>query len=171
MNQTRTWDCHHEDIREYDEERDTNIMNWKRNYDQHWIIRFWRHSSSSRDEFWTKFSWLFVTSVIKIWITKSIISTITSKIIWISRFITSRSISRRKSISSSISETIISWIINNKKFSQTIILIFISIRNSENTSIIIFRNFSNVTKSLQRFIISIEKFLHSSFIIKKEVNA
>jgi hypothetical protein len=65
----------------------------------------------------------------------------------------------------------LSRVINSKKFSQTIIFIFISIKNSENISIIIFRNFNNITKFLQWFIIFIiiEKRLHSSFRKKVDV--
>ncbi len=74
MSHTRTWHCHQKNTHECNEKRDTNIVNEERNYDQYWIIRFWRHSSSSRDEFWTKSSRLFMTSVITIRITKSIIS-------------------------------------------------------------------------------------------------
>jgi hypothetical protein len=151
--------------------RHWNDLNWEENLEfTKWKIWIKQNHSSDRDWFWTKFSWLFVTNVVKIWITKNIISTIIS----ISRIIISRSItwrtitSVRKITSTIINETLISRIVNSKKFSQTIIFIFISIRNSTNFFI---KNFTNTAKSLYSSIFIIRKFLHSSFIIRKEVNA
>jgi hypothetical protein len=83
-----------------------------------------------------------------------------------SEIIISRTFSARKirySRNALITHKIIPRVINSEKFSETIIFIFTSIRNSE--------NLRNIAKFLQWFVlfIIIEKPLHSSF--KEEVNS
>ncbi len=164
------------------EERNTKLFNIK-------DIHISRHHSSFENDLWTKFKRLFVTSILiriktfKIitfsrtsqWINKisytihRILCAINSEII-ISRTLNAAKINYsrdenaaiiNKIVSSTINKTIISRVINNEKFLEIIIFIFISIKNSA--------NFWNIAKFLQQSIILIRKFLHLS--IKKEVNA
>ncbi len=150
----------------------SHFVNWKRNTKMFNIkdIHISRHHSFFENEFWTKFKRLLVISIsirIKTFriialnkITHSInkiLSAINSEII-ISRTLNAAKINYlrnaaiiNKIVSSTINKTITSRVINNEKFLETIIFIFISTENSENSW--------NIAKFLQTSIFFIRKFL------------
>jgi hypothetical protein len=141
------------------------LVNWRRNtkLSKFRDIRLLRHYSSVENKFWTKFKRLLLTSIsirIKTFriiafnrITHSVnrISYAIHRILFAinSGIIISRTLSAKqtcysrnaaiihKIISTLINETSISWIINSKEFSQTIIFIIISIKSSRNSLITI----------------------------------
>ncbi len=161
--------------------RHFHLVNWRRNTKMFNIknIHISRHHSSFENEFWTKFKRLFVTSIsirIKTFriiafnkITHSInriLFAINSEII-ISRTLNAAKMSYsrdaaiiNKIASLIINKIIISRVIINEEFFETIIFIFISIEAKFLQSSI-----SLIRKSLQWFII--RKSLH---LFRKEVN-